>query len=320
MKSDKMDKKIIYKFFDGVASKEEKAALKHWLEETPAHKDELLRERKFFDAMILSKTKKRKSSPKVKRFLYISHPTLREIFKIAAVVAVMFVIGMYMHTEKMKEIQSGMSSVSVPAGQRVKLVLPDGSNVWLNARSEMQYPAFFTGDKREVVLDGEAYFEVKHETDKPFIVHTGKCDIEVLGTKFNVEAYSDSDDFSTALMEGSVKITDRNNPANTLLLAPHNQARFDDGKLYSDLIDDYDPYRWREGLICFKNTDFAQLMYRFERSYGVRIIIENKNLSEHSISGKFRLSDGIDNALHVLQKNADFTFTKSEDESVIYIK
>ncbi|MEY8609572.1 FecR family protein [Parabacteroides segnis] len=315
-----MDKNILYKFFDNTASKEEKLIVKDWLKETPLHEDELLREREFFDAVILSGQEKKMVPGKTIKQLFNSRRLIFEIMKVAAAVAIVCVIGGYVYNDKINEIRLAMNTVVVPAGQRVNLTLPDGTRVWLNARSEMKYPAFFVGSKREISLDGEAYFEVEHNKDKPFIVHTDKCDIEVLGTKFNVEAYADSEDFSTALMEGSVQITDRNNPGNTMLLKPDYEAHFIDGQLSSNQINSYDLYRWREGLICFRDVDFIQLMRRFEKCYGVRIIIENEKLSERVFSGKFRISDGIDKALRVLQKDAKYKYERSEDDSVIYIK
>lgn len=88
----------------------------------------------------------------------------------------------------------------------------------------MVYPAVFSGARREVKLDGEGYFEVKHDRKSPFVVHTQKCDIEVLGTKFNVEAYSDSEEFSTSLMEGSVKVTDNSATSASVLLKPSQEV------------------------------------------------------------------------------------------------
>lgn len=314
-----MDKNILYKFFDNTASKEEKLLVKDWLEETPIHKEELLKEREFFDALIVSQNTVMTSEKKVEQSFY-SRRLIIEIVKVAAVVAIMCAISIFIYTDKMSEIRLAVNTVVVPAGQRVNLILPDGTSVWLNARSKMKYPAFFTGSKREVSLDGEAYFEVEHNKDKPFVVHTSKCDIEVLGTKFNVEAYMDSDDFSTALMEGSVQITDRNNPKNVLLLKPDYEVRFTNGTFSFEQIGNYDLYRWKDGLICFKDVDFIQLMHRFEKCYGVRIIIENEKLSEHAFSGKLRIADGIDSALRVLQKDANYVFERNEDDSVIYIK
>lgn len=184
----------------------------------------------------------------------------------------------------------------------------------------MRYPAVFTGNKREITLDGEAYFEVTHNEDKPFVVQTNKCNVEVLGTKFNVEAYSDSEDFCTSLMEGSVRVSDKRNPSETLVLAPNQQVSLINGHLQSKSIADFDPFRWKEGLICFKDMNFKELMSRFEKCYGIHVIIENPKLTDYICSGKFRISDGIDKALHILQKDAKYTFERNKDESVIYIK
>jgi len=157
-----------------------------------------------------------------------------------------------------------MNTVTAPAGQRVNLTLPDGTKVWLNARSEIQYPAVFIGSIRRVKLTGEAYFEVKHDKSNPFIVQTKKCNIKVLGTKFNVEAYEDSDDFCTSLMQGSIDVYDNSNPSSHTILKPDYQVSIVDGHLKTEAIHDYDMFRWREGLICFRNVTFEQLMMRFE--------------------------------------------------------
>ena len=165
-----------------------------------------------------------------------------------------------------------------------------------------------------------AYFEVTHNDDKPFVVQTNKCNVEVLGTKFNVEAYSDSEDFCTSLMEGSVRVSDKGNPSESLVLAPNQQVSWINGHLQSKPIADFDPFRWKEGLICFKSMHFKELMSRFEKCYGIHIIIENPKLADYICSGKFRISDGIDKALRILQKDAKYTFERNKDESVIYIK
>ncbi len=253
-----------------------------------------------------------------------SHPFFRtvlfEAIKIAAVFAITVACGTYFYKSEIRKIGEAMNTIKVPAGQRANLTLPDGTNVWLNARSEMRYPAAFTDNKRVVTLDGEAYFEVTHNGDKPFVVQTNKCNVEVLGTKFNVEAYSDSEDFCTSLMEGSVRVSNKENPSETLVLAPNQQVALVNGHLQSKLIVDFDPFRWKEGLICFKSMNFKELMSYFEKCYGIHIIIKNPKLADYICSGKFRISDGIDKALRILQKDAKYTFERNKDESVIYIK
>ncbi|MCL3853258.1 FecR family protein [Parabacteroides sp. GYB001] len=313
-----MEKEILYKFFDGKASREEKEAIRIWLETSEENEQELFREREFFDAMILSGDTGKTTKEKKSRPFYLT--AILEMVKLAAVLAIAITCGTYAYKSEIKKIRQAMNTITVPAGQRVNLTLPDGTNVWLNACSEMKYPAAFTGDKREITLNGEAYFEVTHNADKPFLVQTNKCNIEVLGTKFNVEAYNDSKDFCTSLLEGSVKIVEREKPSDNLILTPNQQATLVNGHLSSEPIADFDLFRWKEGLICFRNMHFKELMTRFEKCYGIHIIIENTNLADYVCSGKFRISDGIDKALSILQKDAQYTFIRSKDDSAIYIK
>lgn len=319
-----MEKETLYKYFEGIASPEEEESVYRWLDASSENEDELLREREFFDAMILSGTAEKKVPAKKEALdtvkIPLLRPWMREVLKVAAVVAVTVSCGFYFYVSEKRELLAATNTLTVPAGQRVNLKLPDGTSVWLNARSEMIYPAVFSGSKREIKLNGEAYFEVAHNAERPFVVHTEKCNIEVLGTKFNVGAYSDTDGFSTSLMEGSVKVTDNASLSASVLLKPGQEVHLEDNRLLVSSIDDYDQFRWREGLVCFSDIPFNELMRRFETCYGISIVVENKNLREYSCSGKFRISDGLDNALRILQRNAKYTFERNEDNSIVYIK
>lgn len=315
-----MDKETLYKFFERQASDEEKELIKQWLNESPTNKEALFRERQFYGAMIMNNpTPDYKAKKEIK-------PTrsklLWEMMKIAAVVLLTTSCVLFFMQRKteLHEKQQPWLSVVVPSGQRANVVLPDGTNVWLNARTQLRYPGVFTGEKREIELNGEAYFEVAKNKDKPFVVHTDKCEIEVLGTTFNVEAYDDSDDFFAALIAGSVRVTSKSGKTNSLVLQPNYLTTLKDEKLTSQEITDFDYYRWREGLVCFRETGLAQLMQRFEKCYGVKIVIKNPLLLEYAFSGKFRIADGIDNALRVLQKDVPYTFKKNEEENTIYIE
>lgn len=318
-----MEKETLYRYFEGLASREEEEAVYRWLDTSADNEKDLFREREFFDAIILAGSTedvKEKKEEKLKYSRSRIHLFVREVLKVAAVVVITVACGLFFHLADKKELLSAMNTISVPVGQRVNLKLPDGTLVWLNACSEIVYPAVFSGGKREVKLNGEAYFEVTHNVENPFIVRTEKCAIEVLGTKFNVEAYSGSNDFSTALMEGSVKVTGNDRSSRPILLKPDQEVRLKSGRLTVSSINDYDQYRWREGLVCFKDVAFNELMTRFEKCYGIQIIVENKHLKEYTCSGKFRISDGVDNALRILQRNAKYSIERNEDNSVIYIK
>lgn len=313
-----MEKETLYNFFEGIASAEEKKAVKNWLEAAEENREELFREREFFDAMILSD-----ETVKVAKQASLKSRSVVELLKIAAVVAVVLLAGSYWHVKKMDEqlsgLQAAVNTITVPAGQRANLQLSDGTNVWLNARTTMTYPAFFTGSNREIRLEGEAYFEVEPDAEKPFIVHTERYDVEVSGTSFNVEAYKGSADFETALMDGEVLVSSHKS-SHKIRLTPGYKAVGSDGSLIEGIIENYDIYRWKEGLICFKNMNFPDLMKEFEKCYGIKIIVENKQIGSKVFSGKFRISDGIDSALRVLQKEGRYTFEHHNEENIVFIK
>ena len=312
-----MRRDILYKFFEGKASPKEQRLIGQWLDESEKHKEGLVRERMVFDAMIVSGgiTDRQSVQSRKKR----TRVVFMELLRVAAVILVMFLVGGYIYVRKMEEIRLANNIVTVPVGQRVNLQLPDGTSVWLNASSEIIYPAYFSGSTREIHLNGEAYFEVEHNASKPFIVHTETFDIKVLGTKFNVEAYKGMEGFTTALMEGSVEVTDRKNKDKSVRLYPAQKVAFRNGELCKSPIDNYDVYRWREGLICFKETRFADLMRQLEKNYGVRILINNEAVKEKVFSGKFRTTDGIDNALRLLQKEGHYTFEWDENKTTVCI-
>lgn len=311
-----MNKELLYNFFQGKTSMQEEIQIRNWMEASPDNYKLFLEERKLFDAMILLADEKKILSYQKKRIV-IGKYWIREAMKIAAVIAITL-IGTYTYNKySPKEELLAMQKITVPAGQRINLELADGTVVWLNSRSIIQYPASFTGKHRTIKLDGEAYFEVAHNAKKPFIVETAKGYVEVLGTKFNLEAYSDNNSFVTSLMEGSVKVT---SGTNELVIKPDQMAVLEHGRLKASSIEDYNVYRWKEGLICFRNETFVNIMAKFETCYGVTIKIENEKVQNLRYTGKFRQSDGISYALRVLQKDVKFIFERNEDNQIIYIK
>lgn len=312
-----MEKEILYKFFAGAASDTEKEAVRRWVEADAAHRQELLAERAFYDAVMLADEKQVSPARRpARRFRNL----LAQTMKWAAVILLAFVSGYMCWNYKYASSGLATNTITVPAGQRVDLSLSDGTKVCLNAGSTFTYPSFFAGDVRRVELDGEAFFEVSANKKRPFVVHTGICDVEVLGTRFNVDAYGRDASFSAALMEGRIKVKNNANPANVVHLPPRHKVTLSGGRLAVSDIRDYDVYRWKEGLICFKNQSFADLLKQVKKFYGVEFVIENKALSDCAFSGTFRISDGIENLLRVLQKDVSFRYTRSEDGNVISIK
>ncbi|WP_308548713.1 FecR family protein [uncultured Parabacteroides sp.] len=314
-----MDRKVLHRFFAGTASFEEEEAVCDWVDASDKNREELIRERKYFDVLLLHKAKNSSMAQSGRRF---SLPfVIGESLKIAAAISVLVVSALYIYNNVAKPAPVlAMNKIVVPPGQRANLTLSDGTNVWLNACSELAYPASFTEESRSVSLKGEAYFDVSKDAEHPFIVQTNQCDIKVLGTKFNVQADESDCEFSAALLEGSIELTNKMNPGPSILLAPMQKAEWTGGKMVVDSIRNLDNYRWKEGLICFEDIRFADLMKRFEKTYDIRIVIRNKSLHDYKCSGKCRVSDGVDFILQVLQRSTRFTFSRNDDNTIIYIK
>lgn len=314
-----MNKDILYKFFEGNASFEEEAAVKQWMEESAENRLAFLKERKLFDAMLLLGNEEIIKNGK-KRFSINLSSLRTELIKIAAVVAITLGGSYFYYQSSLEKELMAMQTITVPAGQRINITLVDGTNVWLNARTSLSYPVKFGKNNRQVVLDGEAYFDVTKDKSKPFIVQTDNYNVEVLGTQFDVSAYSETGEFETTLMSGSVKVASVSDSTQKITLKPNNKVFLQDGKLHVTAVDDYNPYRWKEGLICFKNETFTSIMKDFEKYYGLTIQVKNKNVFKYVYTGKFRQTDGIDYALRVLQKDIKFTYQRDDENQIIYIE
>lgn len=314
-----MDKDILYRFFEGHATVDEMKSVKEWTEASEENNRLFRRERKLFNAMVLVGHSKESGIPtkEIKKNYFI-----REFLKIASIIIITVGVtaALFSIDEDKDDVNIAMQTITVPAGQRVNLDLPDGTNVWLNAGTKMQYPVSFMQGKREVILDGEAYFEVAHNEKSPFVVHTHALDVEVLGTKFNVEAYSKRKVFETSLIQGKVRVKSPDNEKVSVTLHPNYKTTLKSGKLVVSKIDDYNVYRWKEGLYCFKNKPFAEIMQDLERYYDLNIQLDKQGIAKVALTGKFRISDGLDYALRVLQNDVAFSYRRDKDNDVIYIK
>lgn len=209
---------------------------------------------------------------------------------------------------------------TTPPGQRAMVKLHDGTIVWLNACSTLRYPSNFDDAERRVELDGEAFFEVKHHKDVPFIVSTEKLDIQVLGTRFNVFAYKNRDEFHTSLLEGSVKIYTAHDAANALLMQPNERVDLIGDKLIKSTFNQVDDFLWKEGIYAFDDLTFDSIVKKLELYYDITIVVNNKKLDSYKFSGKFRQRDGVESVLHTLQKVYPFSYTKNDELNKITVR
>ncbi len=304
-----MTKDFLHKFFEGKTTVDEEKQIRHWLEASEENSDIFKHERLIYDSIILTASKTAKKS---KNYIFL----FSRFTKIAAAVAFLLVISglIFVYTKK-KDAE--FNTIYVPAGQRINLILADNTNVWLNSNTIFSYPEKFSSKSRTVHLDGEAYFEVAKNSKKPFVVKTGKGDVQVTGTKFNVVAYSKFDNFETSLFDGGVDIyVDNERQAS---LQPNEKSILLDGIISVLKISDPDEYLWREGLIVFNDKKLEEIFISLEKNFGVNIQTSTSELSEHTYTGKFRLSDGVDYALQILQKNIGFNYEREERTETIFI-
>jgi ferric-dicitrate binding protein FerR (iron transport regulator) len=174
--------------------------------------------------------------------------------------------------EKVKSAEVVYNTLTTPRGGQYQLELPDGTKVWLNAASSITYPSSFAGGKRKVSITGEIYFEVAHNPAKPFQVSVNNIVVEVLGTHFNVNAYSDEKSINTTLLEGSVKIR---NIINSQMLKPGQQAQVVDQQIsVVNNVDIDQAVAWKEGTFYFENADIKTILRQFSRWYDVDVVYE----------------------------------------------
>lgn len=303
-----MDKKLIYRFFEGKTSYQEEKQIRQWIESSDNHNALFLQERKMYDALLLTGT----NSLKREKNIILSY---RVAGIVAAILLILVVGGVYLYGFKDEGEQ--YNTIHVPPGQRINLILSDNTNLWLNANTTFRYPTKFSKETRTVYLDGEAYFEVSKNEKKPFIVKTTQGDIHVTGTLFNVEAYSKHHSFETSLFEGGVDIYKGDTMLATLY--PNQNGTLKNGQFLITEITDPDKYLWRKGLIAFNHKDLEDILLKLEKYFDVGIQVHTTKLPQHTYTGKFRQSDGVDYALRVLQKSIQFTYERDDETGTIYI-
>lgn len=181
------------------------------------------------------------------------------------------------------------NTVTTPKGRQFVVILPDGTQVWLNAASSIRYPTVFAGKERRVTISGEVYFEVAQNENLPFHVDLKNgANITVLGTHFNVNAYENERNILTTLLEGSVRITTQ--PEVQVILIPGEQAQIEHAasgaiKVLNN-VDIEKTMAWKNGLFNFNGLSFEEIMRQLERWYDIQVVYENNNVPSKRLIGK----------------------------------
>jgi transmembrane sensor len=204
-------------------------------------------------------------------------------------------------------------------GTRSVITLVDGSKVWLNADSRLQYPATFEGNTREVTLSGEAFFDVAKNKAKPFIIHLKNGTVRVLGTSFNIKAYDSDAYVETSVATGRVAfIPKKSGKADTTFLTHNRKAVY---SLKTGMVKTISTLSqmdkaWTEGKLIFTNTSMDEIAATLERYFGKQVVINDEQLRSYRLTGSFE-NNSAEEILYYLSKTKPFTYRISESQIIL---
>jgi transmembrane sensor len=252
----------------------------------------------------------------------ISHTTSRTIqlrpwLIAASIAATLFLVAGYFISNTNKPVK--METVFAPYGKRIEVRLPDSSKAWLNSGTTLMYPVAFNSNTRSVILkDGEAFFEVKHDAHKPFIVHTENANINVVGTSFEVSAYKNDPETKVTVETGKVGLLlpASDTPANFLLPGDRETINNVTHEIRLLKIDRSEVAAWRNNRMIFENLLIAEVIHSLERTYNVKIKIENTHLFNERVTMRLNRQP-LDNVLTAMGFSHHFTFKKINEQLVI---
>lgn len=202
------------------------------------------------------------------------------------------------------------NTLIVPYGRRAHITLEDGTVAWLNAGSRMVYPVVFDGLKREVFLEGEAYFDVSQRAGVPFFVYTNNLRTTVLGTGFNVSAYADDAEQSVVLVTGNVKVK-AGSSDNEQLLSPGEKAGFDGQQLTKQVVNTLEYTSWKDGKLQFEHAPLNQIVKRLGRYFNIRITLQASE--QATFSGDLDLADNVETVLDAVSVSTGLTYKRTEE-------
>ncbi|WP_282016335.1 FecR family protein [Marinifilum flexuosum] len=216
----------------------------------------------------------------------------------------------YQKKSNITKSQLTYNTIIIPKGGEYKLTLMDGTRIWLNSNSKLRFPSEFGSGIRKVELKGEAFFEVAKDSVHPFVVNANKAQVKVLGTSFNVNAYSDLNEIVTTLVEGKVEVSDTLF-GNKVKLLPNEQYRFNksNGKTLKQVVDTEIYTAWKDGRFVFENESLEDIMIRLSRWYNVEVSFLNESVKELRFSGDLTRYDNIDQILELIEVTQKVKFT-----------
>lgn len=314
---------VLIKFLEQSCSPEELKEVDEWIQASPENRDQLFELERVWSLknewLYAQPARIDKAYQAFEKKHFKSHSLHWQTFlKYAAVLFIGILLGIRSYIVFHEhEITEYANQIEVPIGERASLRLSDGTLVWLNSGSRLEYPTHFATDNRQVRLEGEAYFEVQRDEALPFIVQTNALDVKVLGTKFNVSSYEKEETIVT-LKEGKVQV-DCNAGKESYILHPNEQIVYSESKGAELLqVDANRISSWTTGDLIFVNEPLEHIVKVLERRFNVKIKIENSVLVNKRFTCTVKQAERADQVLDLLQKTRDLVYEKNNQTYIIY--
>lgn len=208
------------------------------------------------------------------------------------------------------------NKLEVPRGGECMIKLDDGTKVWVNAETKLKYPVVFVGDRREVVLEGEAFFDVA-KNEKPFIVKTSFGDVRVLGTAFGISAYASEPESYTTLVRGKVSV-EREGIKPVVILPGEQVVTFKDGKMIKQEVDVEEFVGWKDGIYVFKEKSLGEIMKTLERWYNISVDFQDKSLVDLPFTGNLKRYDDINVFFDALTRTGDMKYRVEGNQVILF--
>lgn len=304
--------RIVQWLTDGILTDEQKHAVRRWLagnrdtiekeeamrriwNRTEAGPDESVRH-------VLAETRRKIGLPTSEKRRFFPLMRFLAVFRYAAVVICIVATAMSVwYLARQRQAEPEMLTCYVPAGERRTLVLPDGSRIQVNAGTTLLYPRAFGNKNRTVYLAGEAFFSVAKDETKPFIVSAGPLKVRVLGTKFNVKAYSGDGCISTTLEQGKVEVYKEGSAGKPVVMEPAEQLVYHirDDRFTAARVNPEDFSAWTQGELRFTSQPAEEILDGLGRRYGIRFRIAPGVRLEGRYTMRFKKHESLETALHV---------------------
>ncbi|WP_411274963.1 FecR family protein [Daejeonella sp.] len=321
---------LLKRYLDGKCSAEESRLVEIWLEENGEENDEWKHmndtaRKQWLSYLYGDVQKSIQLKEEDKKIVNISPASGLRVWKLMTSIAAAFVIicGLYVAWPTLQDQINPVTyhELKAASGIRKLFVLDDGTRLWLNSGSSLKYPSRFNGKKREVYLQGEAYFEVAHNAETPFIVYAGKLITRVLGTSFNIKAYKDDPDVKITLFTGKVEVIRKSNnkERSKLILLPNQEATYrkDAGSLSKTTVNnsiiDYHS-AWKDGKLIFDETPVSEVLKRLSLAYDVKFILADEKINGCTITGAFNVNQNIEEILKSISISMDGKFVREANE------